>query len=205
MLFDARQYYCHFSTSFGSFRNQRAKLLQGTLLFINLLGKGLTSRACIEGGDSIWWATGWADISSQLLCKKCELFFLFSRFTTSPSSFQPLSSYSFAGYQPRFPPPSSAPPIPPSLSSLNSPLSQYAPPSVSSPVTAMSHSPANAQVSLIFVFLLRFCFKLRFLVGGKSKIPDVEEALNLIFGSPLTRSFACFSRGITRVNKMQPV
>ncbi|XP_074634959.1 vacuolar protein sorting-associated protein 37A-like [Acropora palmata] len=68
-------------------------------------------------------------------------------FTTSPSSFQPLSSYSFAGYQPRFPPPSSAPPIPPSLSSLNSPLSQYAPPSVSSPVTAMSHSPANAQIT----------------------------------------------------------
>lgn len=68
-------------------------------------------------------------------------------FTTSPSSFQSLSSYSFAGYQPRFPPPSSAPPIPPSLSSLNSPLSQYAPPSVSSPVTAMSHSPANAQIT----------------------------------------------------------
>ncbi|XP_015765075.1 PREDICTED: vacuolar protein sorting-associated protein 37A-like [Acropora digitifera] len=74
-------------------------------------------------------------------------------FTTSPSSFQPLSSYSFAGYQPRFPPPSSAPPIPPSLSSLNSPLSQYAPPSISSPVTAMSHSPANAQVSF---FLMGF-------------------------------------------------
>lgn len=68
-------------------------------------------------------------------------------FTTSPSSFQPLSSYSFAGYQPRFPPPSSAPPIAPSLSSLNSPLSQYVPPSVSSPVTAMSHSPANAQIT----------------------------------------------------------
>ena len=84
--------------------------------------------------------------------------FLFSRFTTSPSSFQPLSSYSFAGYQPRFPPPSSAPPIPPSLSSLNSPLSQYAPPSVSSPVTAMSHSPANAQVSLIFLFFVSLLF-----------------------------------------------
>ena len=113
--------------------------------------------------------------------------FLFSRFTTSPSSFQPLSSYSFAGYQPRFPPPSSAPPIPPSLSSLNSPLSQYAPPSVSSPVTAMSHSPANAQVSLIFAFLFRFCFAVRFLVIEKSEIPDVEEALNLFFGTPLTR------------------
>lgn len=130
-----------------------------------------------------------AELIYPLSCfvKNVNCFFLFSRFTTSPSSFQPLSSYSFAGYQPRFPPPSSAPPIPPSLSSLNSPLSQYAPPSVSSPVTAMSHSPANAQVSLIFVFLLRFCFKLRFLVVGKAKIPDVEEAVNLIFGSPLTR------------------
>ena len=71
-------------------------------------------------------------------------------------------------------------------------MSQYAPPSVSSPVTAMSHSPVNAQVSLIFVclfvfFLFRFCFEVRFLVIGKSEIPDVQEALNLIFGTFLTR------------------
>ena len=43
---------CHFSTFNGSFLYQRAKP-QGTVLLINLLGKGLTSRACTEDGGSI--------------------------------------------------------------------------------------------------------------------------------------------------------
>ena len=38
LLFDLRQYYCHFSTFIGSLLDKRAKLPQGTVLFINLFG-----------------------------------------------------------------------------------------------------------------------------------------------------------------------
>ena len=56
LLFDVRQYYCHFSVFIGPSLYQRAKPPQGTVLFINLLGKGLTRRACMGDGASIWWA-----------------------------------------------------------------------------------------------------------------------------------------------------
>ena len=39
----------------GSFLYQRAKPPQGIVLFINLLGKGLTPRACMGDAGSIWW------------------------------------------------------------------------------------------------------------------------------------------------------
>ena len=48
----------HFSIFIGSFLYQRAKPPQGTVLFINLLGKGLTPRACVGDGGSISWARG---------------------------------------------------------------------------------------------------------------------------------------------------
>ena len=51
--FDLRHYYCHFAIFIGSFLYQRAKPPQGTVLFINLLRKGLTPRACVGYGDSI--------------------------------------------------------------------------------------------------------------------------------------------------------
>ena len=37
---------------------RRAKSPLGTVLIINLLGKGLTPRACMGDGGSIWWAPG---------------------------------------------------------------------------------------------------------------------------------------------------
>ena len=46
---------CHFSIFIGSFLYQRAKPPQGIVLFINLLGKGLTPRACMGDPGSIWW------------------------------------------------------------------------------------------------------------------------------------------------------
>ena len=46
---------CHFSIFIGSFLYQRAKPPQGIVLFVNLLGKGLTPRACMGDADSIWW------------------------------------------------------------------------------------------------------------------------------------------------------
>ena len=49
-------YYCHFSIFIGSFLYQHTKPPQGSVLFINLLGKGLTSRACTRDRGSIWWA-----------------------------------------------------------------------------------------------------------------------------------------------------
>ena len=55
LLFDVKQYYCHFSIFIGSFLCQRAKPRQGTVLFINLLGKGLTPRDFMGDGGSIWW------------------------------------------------------------------------------------------------------------------------------------------------------
>jgi len=44
---------CHFSIFVGSFLYQRAKPPQGIVLFINLLGKGLTP--CLGDAGSIWW------------------------------------------------------------------------------------------------------------------------------------------------------
>ena len=41
---DVTQYYCHSSIFIGSFLYQRTKPPQGTVLFINLLGKGLTPK-----------------------------------------------------------------------------------------------------------------------------------------------------------------
>ena len=55
VLFDLRRYYCHFSISIGSFLYQRAKPPQGTVLFIDLFGKGLTPGACMGDGASICW------------------------------------------------------------------------------------------------------------------------------------------------------
>ena len=46
---------CHFSIFIGSFLYQRAKPPKGIVLFINLLGKGLTPRACMGHAGSIWW------------------------------------------------------------------------------------------------------------------------------------------------------
>ena len=42
----------------GSSYRRRAKSPLGTVLIINLLGKGLTPRACMGDGGSIWWAPG---------------------------------------------------------------------------------------------------------------------------------------------------
>ena len=47
---------CHFSIFIGSFLYQLAKPPQGTVLFINLLGTGSTSRTCMGDGGSIWCA-----------------------------------------------------------------------------------------------------------------------------------------------------
>ena len=60
---------CHFSIFIGSFLCQRAKPPHGTVLFlfINLLGKGLTPRACVGDGGSIWWAPGWGHCWSKKL------------------------------------------------------------------------------------------------------------------------------------------
>ena len=43
----------HFSIFIGSLISQRAKRPQGIVLFINPLGKGLTSRACMGDAGSI--------------------------------------------------------------------------------------------------------------------------------------------------------
>ena len=40
----------------GSFHCRRAKSPLGTVPIINLLGKGLSPRACMGDGGSIWWA-----------------------------------------------------------------------------------------------------------------------------------------------------
>ena len=44
--------------SLAFFLYQRAKPPQGTALLINLLGTGLTRRACMGDGGSLWWAPG---------------------------------------------------------------------------------------------------------------------------------------------------
>ena len=57
---------CHFSIFIGSFLYQRAKPPQGIVLFINLLGKGLTPRACMGVAGSIWWVPGSTDLINRL-------------------------------------------------------------------------------------------------------------------------------------------
>ena len=54
--FDEVQQQCHFAVVIGSSHRRRAKSPLGTVLIINLLGKGLTPRACMGDGGSIWWA-----------------------------------------------------------------------------------------------------------------------------------------------------
>ena len=49
---------CRFSIFIGSSLYQRAKPPQGIVLFINLLGKGLTPRACMGDAGSISWVPG---------------------------------------------------------------------------------------------------------------------------------------------------
>ena len=49
---------CRFSIFIGSFLYQRARPPQGIVLFTNLLGKGLTPRACMGDAGSISWVPG---------------------------------------------------------------------------------------------------------------------------------------------------
>ena len=56
-------YYGHFVVVIGPSHRQRAKSPLGTVLIINLLGKGFTSRACMGDGGSIWWAPVMAHFS----------------------------------------------------------------------------------------------------------------------------------------------
>ena len=53
LLFDVRQYRCHFSIFIGSILYQRAEPPQGTVLLLKLLVKGLTPRACMGDRGSI--------------------------------------------------------------------------------------------------------------------------------------------------------
>ena len=55
---------CHFPIFIGSFLYQCAKPPQGIVLFINLLGKGLTPRACMGDAGSIWCVPGCDDCQS---------------------------------------------------------------------------------------------------------------------------------------------
>ena len=50
---DVRQYYWYFYIFIGSFLYQRSKSPQGTVLFLNLLGKGFSPRACMGDRGSI--------------------------------------------------------------------------------------------------------------------------------------------------------
>ena len=65
LLFEVRQYFCHFSILIGSFLYPRAKPPHGTVLFINLHGNGLTLRVCVIDEDSIFWAP----VSAYPRCK----------------------------------------------------------------------------------------------------------------------------------------
>ena len=53
LLFDEVQWHCHFVAVIGSFHCLGAKSPLGAVLIINLLGKGLTPRACMGDGGSI--------------------------------------------------------------------------------------------------------------------------------------------------------
>ena len=54
LLFDEVQWQCLFVVVIGSSYCRRPKSPPGTVLIINLHGKGLTPRACMGGGGSIW-------------------------------------------------------------------------------------------------------------------------------------------------------
>ena len=58
LLFDKVQKQCHSVVVIGSSYRRRAKSPLGTVLIMNLLGKGLTPRACMGDGGSIRWAPG---------------------------------------------------------------------------------------------------------------------------------------------------
>ena len=58
LLFDEVQKQCHFVVVIGASHRRRAKSPLGTVLIINLLGKGLTPRACMGDGGSILWVPG---------------------------------------------------------------------------------------------------------------------------------------------------
>ena len=53
LLFNEIQLHCHFVLVIGSSHRRRAKSSLGTVLIINLLGKGLTPRACMGDGGYI--------------------------------------------------------------------------------------------------------------------------------------------------------
>ena len=52
-LFDEVQYQCRFVVVIGSSHRRLARSPLGTVLIINLLGKGLAPRACMGDGGSI--------------------------------------------------------------------------------------------------------------------------------------------------------
>ena len=96
LLFDEVQYQCHFVVVIGSSHRRRAKSPLGTVLIINLLGKGLTSRACMGDGGSIWWAP--APLDYKL---RNDRYILFSTSTDSPSTplyFQKFFNGTFLNY-----------------------------------------------------------------------------------------------------------
>ena len=49
---------------------RRAKSPLGTVLIINLLGKGLTPRACMGDGGSIWWAPAFTNSFASLVVSR---------------------------------------------------------------------------------------------------------------------------------------
>ena len=53
LLFDEVQQQCHYVVVIGSSHRPRAESPLGTVLIINLLGKGLTPKACMGDGGSI--------------------------------------------------------------------------------------------------------------------------------------------------------
>ena len=65
-----------FLYSIGSFLYQRAKPPQGPALCINLLGTGLSRRACMGDGGSIWLAPGHCgdtkDERAITVCQSCR-------------------------------------------------------------------------------------------------------------------------------------
>ena len=67
LLFVVSQCYCHFSIFIGSFLFQRAQPPQGTVIFINVLGKELTPRVCMGDGGSIWWVPAMAHLGRPSL------------------------------------------------------------------------------------------------------------------------------------------
>ena len=79
---------CHFSIFIGSFLYQLAKPPQGTVLFINLLGKGSTSRTCMGDGGSIWF------VPCATFNKLRSILFLLNLQATSPEDSSKSSFFS---------------------------------------------------------------------------------------------------------------